>query len=180
LNRNIFSWHIAGIFFVFLVGGAWHFVYSLSGSNWLIALIAPVNESVWEHLKLAPIPLLLFSIFEFFYIGKLSRNFIIACTAALYLIPILIVVFHYSYRIPVGHPILWADILIFGLSVTIAELTSYRIMTQAALSPKLQFSCIIAVLILFVVFAVLTFYPPNRPIFVDSKTGSYGIGTLKS
>lgn len=39
------------------VGSAWHFLYDLF-PNPLTALLAPVNESIWEHLKLTFWPFL--------------------------------------------------------------------------------------------------------------------------
>ena len=43
---------IAGILCVSILGTLLHFTYRWSGRNPLIGLIAPVNESVWEHMKL--------------------------------------------------------------------------------------------------------------------------------
>lgn len=45
------KWFVLGCIATILLGSAWHFFY-----NWwphfLVGLFAPVNESVWEHLKL--------------------------------------------------------------------------------------------------------------------------------
>lgn len=46
------KWILTGIPILFLTGSLLHFAYELSGKNILIALIAPVNESVWEHSKM--------------------------------------------------------------------------------------------------------------------------------
>ena len=43
---------------VSLLGTLLHFTYRWSGCNPLIGLIAPVNESVWEHMKLLFFPML--------------------------------------------------------------------------------------------------------------------------
>ena len=42
-----------------------HFLYFLSGQSPIIALFCPVNESVWEHLKLLYFPFLFVSIWEY-------------------------------------------------------------------------------------------------------------------
>ena len=44
---------LAGVPVLFLAGTLIHFLYGLSGEFFLVGLLAPVNESVWEHLKLA-------------------------------------------------------------------------------------------------------------------------------
>ena len=46
---------IARILSVSLLGTLLHFTYRWSGRN---PLIAPVNESVWEHMKLLFFPML--------------------------------------------------------------------------------------------------------------------------
>ena len=42
-----------------------HFLYFLSGQSPIVALFCPVNESVWEHLKLLYFPFLFVSIWEY-------------------------------------------------------------------------------------------------------------------
>ena len=43
--------------FAFLLGCLFHSVYSLLGENVFVGLFFPMNESVWEHLKLCLYPL---------------------------------------------------------------------------------------------------------------------------
>lgn len=50
-EAHVHSWRV-GFVLVAVVGTLWHFVYDLSGGSWLVGLVAPVNESVWEHTKL--------------------------------------------------------------------------------------------------------------------------------
>ena len=53
---------VIGVFFVLLAGTLAHFLYDLSGENAFVGLFVPVNESVWEHMKLLFVPLFLFTI----------------------------------------------------------------------------------------------------------------------
>ena len=55
---------LSGILFTISAGTALHFLFDWSGRLIPAALIAPVNESVWEHLKLLFFPFLLFSALE--------------------------------------------------------------------------------------------------------------------
>lgn len=57
-----------------IIGTLLHFVYEWSGNNFIVGLFAPVNESVWEHLKLILLPATLFGIFFSYYIMKNSKN----------------------------------------------------------------------------------------------------------
>ena len=50
---------VLGVPVLFLVGTLCHFVYHLSGELFLVGLFVPVNESVWEHLKMVLWPTIL-------------------------------------------------------------------------------------------------------------------------
>lgn len=54
---------VIGVIFVTLAGTLSHFLYGWSGKNALVGLFAPVNESVWEHMKLLFFPMLLYGLF---------------------------------------------------------------------------------------------------------------------
>jgi uncharacterized protein (DUF983 family) len=56
-NKTGLQW--CGFAFVSIVGTLWHFIYQWTGDNRLVALVCPVNESPWEHLKLLWFPFLL-------------------------------------------------------------------------------------------------------------------------
>ena len=66
MNQNYVSFRkniILGMFPVAILGTLSHFVYGLSGENRFIGLFFPVNESTWEHMKLAFFPMLLFTMY---------------------------------------------------------------------------------------------------------------------
>ncbi len=52
---------IIGAFFVLVTGTLAHFLYDWSGENPIVGLFTPVNESIWEHMKLLFFPMLLYS-----------------------------------------------------------------------------------------------------------------------
>ena len=52
-----YSW--IGILVVCLASIPLHFLYDWSGEMTIISLFVPINESIWEHLKLVFWPLLL-------------------------------------------------------------------------------------------------------------------------
>ena len=53
------------ILWTFILGSICHFLYEFSDYNPFLALIVPVNESVWEHLKLVFFPVLFLTIAEY-------------------------------------------------------------------------------------------------------------------
>src|SRR5665648_765039 len=76
-RRIILIWEISCTLFVIGFGSVLHFIYGWTNHSSIIGLFAPVNESVWEHLKLGFWSLMIFSIPEYFFIGKKVKNLFI-------------------------------------------------------------------------------------------------------
>ena len=51
---------------VILLGSLSHFLYELSGGAAIFALFCPINESVWEHLKLLFFPFLFITAIQWY------------------------------------------------------------------------------------------------------------------
>ena len=167
-------WEIAGFLFVIIFGSLSHFVYQWSGKNRIAGLFTPVNESTWEHLKLLLTPMVLFSIVEYFAVGKDCPNFISAKALGILLGMIAIVVIFYTYTGILGKHYLWADILTFVLGVAVAYAYSFKMINKEPVGTSSQIIGIIIIFILILSFAVFSYYPPHIPIFLDSVTKSYG------
>jgi len=175
MKRSILKWELIGIAVISIVGSVLHFAFELSG-NWPpMAVIAAVNESVWEHLKIAFWPALFYTVFEYPFFRGSTKNFVIAKATGIYVMPVAIVVLFYSYTAIIGQEILIVDILIFVVAVALGQLTSYKMLTIGRLPPWLDKVGIVLVILLAVAFGVFTFYPPHLPIFRDALTGTYGI-----
>jgi hypothetical protein len=86
-----------------------------------------------------------------------------------------IVVFFYAYTGVLGiHSIVVVDILTFVAAVTGGQWLSYRIIIspRGALVPAAV--SVMALLLLVLLFAVLTFTPPHIPLFQEATSGTYG------
>jgi hypothetical protein len=175
MNRSILKWELIGIAVIAIVGSGLHFAFAWSG-NWPpMGVIAAVNESVWEHLKIAFWPALFYALFEYPFLKGLAKNFVIAKAAGIYVMPVAIVVLFYSYTAIIGGDILIVDILIFVVAVALGQLTSYKLLTIGRLAPWLDKLGLAMVILLAVAVGIFTFYPPHLPMFQDSLTGAYGI-----
>ena len=175
MKNQTLAWEILGMIFTIFVGSFFHFIFELSGGNIIIGAISPVNESVWEHLKLAYIPLLLFSLLQYYFLKKSTNNFVIAKTVATFVIPLIIVISFYTYVAILGEDSLFFDIFFFALSIIIGYLISYKILISEQFSKKYSIICLIALIVYGALFVIFTFYTPNLFIFQDSITGQYGI-----
>ena len=96
------KFHIISFIFVGIVGALLHFVYEWSGNNAIVGVFSAVNESTWEHLKLAFYPMLIMAIIGYFIIGDRSDNYWIAQALGIITSLIFIISFFYTYRGIIG------------------------------------------------------------------------------
>jgi hypothetical protein len=174
IKKAALKWELIGIAFIVLLGGMLHFVFGWSGEWRPLALIAAVNESVWEHLKLGFWPALFYFIVECKYIRKSTNNLFIAKAISIYLIPVTITVLFYLYTAFV-EDMLVADLIIFVLAIIIGQLVSYKILTARPLPAWTSRLGLLLLVFLTLAFGTLTYYPPQLPIFRDPISGRYGI-----
>lgn len=94
---NVYLCELLGVIFISITGSLLHFVYDWSNKYKPFALISAVNESTWEHLKIAFWPTLIYSLLEYASISEITNNFVIAKASCLIIIPLSIVFLFYSY-----------------------------------------------------------------------------------
>ena len=116
-----------GILWTIVLGTLSHFFYQWSHENILIGLFSPVNESVWEHLKLLFFPALTYMFIEQKAMGKampgLFGKNLLGLFAGLLAMPLLF----YGYTACSGKSILLVDIGIFCVCVSLTFLLPYKL-----------------------------------------------------
>jgi len=175
MKRFVLKWELVGIAVISILGSVLHFVFEWSGGCEPVGVIAAVNESVWEHFKIAFWPALFYAIFEYPFLRRSTSNFMIAKAIGIYVMPVAIAVIFYSYTAIFGEEILVVDILIFFVAVALGQLASYKILTVRRWPRWTGRLGLVMVIALAVAFGVFTFYPPHLPIFRDAVSGGYGI-----
>ena len=175
MKKSVLRWELIGIAVISVLGSILHFAFEWSGELEPVGVIAAVNESVFEHLKLTYWPTLFYAAITYRLLKNSINNFIIAKAVGVYVMPVAIIVFFYSYTTITGSENLIADIAIFIVAVAFGQLTSYKILTKARLPQSLHWLAMAALIALGVIYGVFTFYPPHVPLFIDQVSGTYGI-----
>lgn len=170
INKLVLNFSILGAIFMILVGSLLHFTYDLSGRNPIVGMFSAVNESVWEHLKLGFFSLLIFSLIEYPIIKNYVNNYWLGKALGILFLELSIVIIFYTYTSFTKHPILFVDISVYIIGCIICQIISYKIMTLKNSFPILEKLSIIFIIVLAILFAVFTFFPPNAKIF---KSGNY-------
>lgn len=175
MKRTLFKTDLAGFVFVSVLGTLCHFLFEFFNENKFAALFFPVNESVWEHLKIIYFPFLFYTVIECF-ISKLKNSFFSAKLIGVLCGMIFMIAFFYTYSGVLGENILIIDILTFLVSVFISFFVSHEILINSIkISEKSETLSVIAFIIICVIFFIFTFSPPFVPVFKDISKGIYGI-----
>lgn len=167
--------HIVGALFTLIVGTALHFVYQWSGRNPLVAPFAAVNESVFEHLKLLAVPMLVESLVEALVYGRDLPNFWAVRLLSILIGMAFITTAFYTYSGALGHSVVFVDILLFVLGVLGAYAFSlYALGTACCSSPAANIAARIGLTLLALTILVCSFYPPHIALFQDPINGTFG------
>lgn len=171
MSKRIFKLEFVGFVFIVLAGSLLHFVFEWSGSRTWVALFAAVNESTWEHLKLAFYPAVLFSIVEFPFFKDMTKNFLVAKTVSFYVMPISIIILFYGYMLVLKEDSLFWDILTFILAIAAGQFVSYRILISRKLPELIQKASVVFLVLISLSFLLFTYFPLHNFLFKDPITG---------
>lgn len=152
---------------LFVLGSILHFTYDFSGKNTIVGLFSATNESIFEHTKLAFIPITLWWLINYLKTKNkinakawFTAGFSSALTSTI-AIPFIF----YFYTNTFGIESIIIDILILLFCIAIGQLLSIHLYTYSkGMSTKLIICLWLIVIVFFVVF---TIYPPSLPIFID-------------
>lgn len=152
------------ILVVILLGSLSHFLYKLSGDAAIFALFCPINESVWEHLKLLFFPFLFITAIQWYRQKPPLLPFFYHRFLGILCGLLTTVVLFYTYTGVIGRHFLVIDLLIFAFSVIVSFCASRYFFRKCTLVPSqaIIFSLWIAAALFFFVFSC---FPPNIPLF---------------
>lgn len=179
MRESVFLWEMAGIPFLICVGSLLHFVFDWTHQIPLVGVFSPINESVWEHLKLGFWSLILFSLMEYWFISNEMNNFIFAKAAGILVLQSVILITFYTYTHFTGRPILWIDISSYIVGCVLCQILSYNVLTKTLESDLLRWIGVALITFHALALILFTFIPPKFPIFRDSHTSTYGIQRTK-
>lgn len=173
--RGLLAWQAAGFLFIVAAGSLFHFFYGWFGPSKLLAAIFPVNESVWEHLKLGYWSLVLFTMVQSLAMRWRAANLWGAKGVGVLVLQGTILAVFYYYTSVTGHPILALDIGSYVLGALLCQAVGLWIMARSRPFRPLNTLGIWILVLHGLALIIFTFSTPRLPIFMDSRTGTYGI-----
>lgn len=175
MKLNLKQIKIIAIFGIFIISFIIHFAYELF-PNVIFSFIFPVNESIWEHMKIPFTSTLLYGIIDYILLKKnnIEYNnfpFQLYFTATI-IIPIYLVIYLPIYSI-IGEN-LFISILLLFLIYILEQYISYNILNARQLN-ILNSLAVPTIVSVYMIFIYLTYNPPHTYIFYDTTKNNYGI-----
>ena len=172
---NLKNIKLIAILNIFLISFPAHFFYDFF-PNTLTSIIFPVNESIFEHMKLIFTSTLIYGLIDYLLlrINNIKyNNFIFQLFFTSYIsIPIFLIIY-LPIRFIFGEYLILTLILLF-ITYVISQIISYKILETKPL-PFLNIISIPLIIIIYSIFTILTLNPPKNFFFYDTLTNSYGI-----
>ena len=171
---NLKKLKIINVVIFFALSFLWHFVYDLI-PNFITAIFFPVNESIWEHMKIIFGVIIFGSLISLILMQKFKikyNNFYVEIIIK----AILGVIFYLAIFIPLYNIFgenLFIPITLMLITYIVMEFIGYKILLLDELNIKIL--PIILIILSYILFALLTFYPPHYSIFFDETKLIYGV-----
>lgn len=174
-NKKVFTIELIGIAVIVVLGFIFHELYEFTDNNFIVGLFTPVNESKWEHWKIAFLPVLITSLIEYPYIKDHVNNYIFSKAVGILAFFATTFGLIELYELLFGEGEMWLHITTFVLGAIVSQIVSYYIMTKSKPSSNLDQYGIIIIIVLLALFIIFTIKPPRTDYFRDSTDGTYGI-----
>lgn len=162
---------------VTIIGSLFHFVYNFSGRNKFVAFFAAVNESTWEHVKLALTGLFICTLSDVWFLGT-NPNYWLARSLS-FVVPVIVIpVLFYGYRklLKLQKSILPLDIVIFVVASILASLAFAGALQLPAVGAVGGVVSIIVSVVILAAYLLMTRFPlKNNFLFKDPVTDKYGM-----
>lgn len=172
---NLKTIKVIGVFGIFLLCFLFHFLYEWL-PNSLFSIFFPVNESIWEHMKLIYTSFVVYGIIDYILLNKNKiqfNNFLLQ----LFIIPIIAIILYLVIFIPIynnfGENMIISIGLLF-LVIVVEQLLSYHLLQYRKIKYQ-NIIGIIGIILVYIIFGYLTYRPLENYVFFDTVESKYGI-----
>ena len=166
---------IFGIILAFFLCFPLHFLYDKLPS-FITSIIAPVNESIWEHMKIFVSAILVWGLVDKFLLDKFNiyynNHFFSTVLTSVLSIIVYLIIYLPLYKI--FGEIMFISIGLMLLVYILMAYVSYKILSGRELNINKVF-LIIVIVVTYVSFGLLTYKPPKYFLFYDTNLKKYGI-----
>lgn len=170
---------ILSIFGIFLLSFLTHYGYD-KFANVITSFLFPVNESIFEHMKMIYTSYIIFAVVEYMLLKKYNnsvKNF----SSSLFIAVLFNIIFFLIIYIPIynfiGHNLI-ITLIIYFISILVSQVISYKILTTNKNLNFLNKYSYLFLLILIMILVYLTYFPIKKDLFIDKMQNKIGLKNL--
>ena len=167
---------VVGVLVIFALTVLYHFLYEWF-PNPVFSVLFPVNESIWEHMKLLYSGILTWGIVEYFILKRKNIKFT-NYFSSLFLTLITSIIVYLILYLPLYSLFkenMFISIGLLIIVIILMEIFNYYLIIRKEENRFLDKVSIILIILGYVVFLSLTYDPPRNYIFYDTTENKYGI-----
>ena len=167
---------VVGVLVIFALTVLYHFLYEWF-PNPVFSVLFPVNESIWEHMKLLYSGILTWGIVEYFILKRKNIKFT-NYFSSLFLTMITSIIVYLILYLPLYSLFKENMFISIGLLIIVIILMgifNYYLIIRKEENRFLDKVSIILIILGYVVFLSLTYDPPRNYIFYDTTENKYGL-----
>ncbi len=172
---NLKKIKIINVIGVFALSFLFHFMYEW-WPNVVTSIFFPVNESIWEHMKIFVSAILVWGLVDKFLLNKFNiyynNHFFSTVLTSILSIALYLTIYLPLYKI--FGEIMFISIGLMLLVYAFMAYVSYKILSGRELNINKVF-LIIVIIVTYVSFGLLTYKPPKYFLFYDTNLKKYGI-----
>lgn len=178
--ENIETWLIIIIetIVIVVVGTLLHFAYEWTHENKFIGIFAAVNESTWEHVKLALSGMICCMLVDIWFLGD-NPNYWLARSVSLVMPVLVIPAIFYGYQVIAKRSILAIDIGCFIVAAFASAAVFAYILQLQPVSELGGMMSMVASAVVLVVYLMSTRFPMRNFLFQDPRNHRYGYAAFR-
>ena len=173
---NLKKIKIIGTLTIFVLAFIYHFLYEWF-PNPIFSILFPVNESIWEHMKLLYTGILSWGLIEIILLKKNKINYN-NYPYQLFLTSFTSIIVYLILYLPIynliGEKLIISISLLF-IVILLEQILSYYLLRQKKETDILDKISIILIILFYMILLNLTYDPPKNYIFYDTIENKYGI-----
>lgn len=164
---------LISIIVISIMGTLFHFLYDISNHNKIIGLFAAVNESTWEHIKIALTPTLIWGFVDG-YIYGMNLNYFLAKFISLLSVIVIMPLLFYSYKFLFQKNNAIINIIIFYVVIICSQYLFFYIISIQTINYFWQYLSCVLTFVIFACYMIFTLLPLEIFLFKDPLTNKYG------
>ena len=164
---------IISIIVISIFGTLLHFLYDISKHNKVVGIFSAVNESTWEHIKIALTPTIIWSLVDG-YIYGVNSNYFFAKLLSLLIIIFVIPILYYGYKLFLKKDVAIVNILIFYIAIIVSQYMFNYLLLINEINYFYQYISCVFTYIVFGCYLLFTLMPIKNFIFKDPISNKYG------